>query len=110
MTKAKATKKSKRDYEKELVEGLIALMEEGTNPWEKDWRGRRYGDHRNLVTGHVYTGSNPALLELQMAMRGVDIPLWIPFGAGKTKGWHPRKGSKGCCLVMPFQFEKDVIG
>ena len=39
MTKAKATKKSKRDYEKELVEGLIALMEEGTNPWEKDWRG-----------------------------------------------------------------------
>lgn len=110
MTKAKATKKSKRDYETELVEGLITLMEEGTNPWEKDWRGRRYGDHRNLVTGHVYTGSNPALLELQMAMRGVDIPLWIPFGAGKTKGWHPRKGSKGCCLVMPFQFEKDVIG
>ena len=101
MTKAKATKKSKRDYEKELVEGLIALMEEGTNPWEKDWRGRRYGDHRNLVTGHVYTGSNPALLELQMAMRGVDIPLWIPFGAGKTKGGTPAKDPKAAAWSCP---------
>ena len=107
MTKAKS-KKAKRDYEGDLVAGLIELMEQGTNPWQKDWDGCKYGTaHRNLINGHIYRGSNPALLELQMNIRGVDMPLWVPRGAGIAKGWWPRKGSQSACIVMPFTFDKE---
>ena len=30
------TKRAKRDYEADLVNGLIELMTAGTNPWQKD--------------------------------------------------------------------------
>ena len=100
--------KSKRDYEADLVNGLIELMEQGTNPWQRDWRGSTKGGHRNLITGHHYSGSNPALLELQMMLRGSDLPLWLPSGGAKAKGWYPRKGSKACCIVMPFQYTKEL--
>jgi len=101
------TKKSRRDYEADLVNGLIELMEAGTNPWQRSWRGRAGSHHRNLISGHIYTGGNPALLELQMMLRGVDCPLWLPIGAAKAKGWYPRKGSKACCIVMPFFVDKE---
>lgn len=32
------SKKSRRDYEADLVNGLIELMESGTNPWQRSWR------------------------------------------------------------------------
>ena len=112
-SKAKSKSKAKsnytkRDYEADLVNGLIELMEQGTNPWQRDWRGSTKGGHRNLITGHCYTGSNPALLELQMMLRGTDLPLWLPIGGAKTKGWYPRKGSKGCCIIMPYQYTKEL--
>jgi len=102
-------KRAKRDYEADLVNGLIELMTAGTNPWQKDWISR-YSDpsHRNLITGHLYRGSNPALLELQMQLRGVDCPLWVPIGMAKAKSWYPKKGSKACCIVMPFFVDKEV--
>ena len=106
-TKAKNTK-TRRDYEADLVNGLIELMEAGTDPWARDWRGSQAGQHRNMITGHHYSGGNPALLELQMMLRGSSLPLWVPIGMAKAKGWYPRKGSKACCIVMPFFFEKDA--
>lgn len=106
-TATKSTK-TRRDYEADLVAGLIELMEAGTDPWSREWRGSQAGQHRNLLTGHNYSGGNPALLELQMAMRGSDLPLWVPIGMAKARGWYPRKGSKACCIVMPFFFEKDA--
>lgn len=109
-TRKRSTTKTKtrRDYEADLVNGLIELMEAGTNPWARDWRGSQTGQHRNMITGHHYSGGNPALLELQMMLRGADLPLWVPIGMAKAKGWYPRKGSKGCCIIRPFFFETDA--
>ena len=108
-TKASSKPKyTKRDYEADLVNGLIELMEQGTNPWQRDWRGSTKGGHRNLISGHNYTGSNPALLELQMMLRGSDLPLWLPSKGAKDKGWYPRKGSKSCCIIMPFKYTKEL--
>ena len=103
------TKKKRRDYEGDLVAGLIELMEAGTNPWQKEWTAASYIPHTNLVTGAAYKGSNPALLELQMQIRGSQLPLWIPGGQGKAKGWRPRKGSKACCICMPMTITKDKL-
>ena len=99
-------KKQRRDYEADLVAGLIELMEAGTNPWQREWSIAFGTPHTNLTTGAIYKGSNPALLELQMQIRGSSIPLWIPGGQGKAKGWRPKKGSKACCICMPMTITK----
>ena len=107
-TTKQTPRKSRRDYEADLVNGLIELMQSGTNPWQKDWISR-FSDpaHRNLINGHRYSGSNPALLELQMQLRGVDCPLWVPIGMAKARSWYPKKGSKACCIVMPLFIDKE---
>jgi len=87
--------------EEKLVGGLIELLEAGVNPWQREWRGQRLGQHRNLLSGTPYHGGNPALLEMQLAMRGSDLPLWAGHGQAKAQGWHPRKGSKGCYILRP---------
>lgn len=88
--------------EERLCSQLIALIEQGVNPWRKPWNPSRCGQHRNLLTAKPYSGSNPALLELQLAMRASDLPLWIGFHQAAAMGWHPRKGSHGCLIYRPL--------
>ena len=102
-------KRTRRDYEGDLVAGLIDLMESGTNPWQREWTAASAVPHMNLTTKQPYKGSNPALLELQMQMRGSSLPLWIPGGQGKARGWRPKKGSKACCICMPMTITKDKL-
>lgn len=99
--KRSARKTSGPSPEEKLVSGLIELLEQGVNPWQRDWRGSAAGQHRNFISGSAYHGGNPALLEMQMAMRGSDLPLWTGHGQAKERGWYPRKGSRGCYIVRP---------
>ena len=105
-TATKAKTKTRKAYdgpsaEEKLVSSLVELLESGVNPWRKEWDCQASGNHRNLLTGHEYRGSNPALLEFQMAVRGSTIPLWLGAAQAKAQGWYPRKGSKGCYVVRP---------
>ena len=73
-TATKAKPKARKAYdgpsaEEKLVSSLVELLESGVNPWRKEWDCQASGNHRNLLTGHEYRGSNPALLEFQMAVR-----------------------------------------
>lgn len=88
--------------EERLCSQLIALIEQGVNPWRKPWNPSRCGQHRNLLTAKPYSGSNPTLLELQLALRPSDLPLWIGFHQAAAMGWHPRKGSHGCLIYRPL--------
>jgi antirestriction protein ArdC len=103
---ATATRKpsTRRKYdgpspEEKMVAQLCGLIESGVNPWRKEWKGS--GAHRNLLTGHVYTGCNPAILEWGQAARQSDYSLWVGPSMLKSKGWHPKKGSKGCYILAP---------
>ena len=101
--KATATK-GRRTYdgpspEEKMTQQLVDLMEAGVNPWRKRWTGG--GAHRNLLTGHVYTGANPAILEWGQAARESDLPLWVGPGMAKARKWFPKKGSKGCYILAP---------
>lgn len=88
--------------EEQLVSDLIELMERSDlPPWQKPWTGGNSGRHRNLITGHVYTGANPILLEMGAIMRGHHLPLWVGFGAAKSKGWQVKKGSKSVRILRP---------
>jgi antirestriction protein ArdC len=88
--------------EEKLCEALIELLEQGVNPWRRDWAQHgQQGQHRNLITGQPYRGSNPAVLEMWSACRGFALPLWLGAAQAKAEGWHPRKGSKGCYVLRP---------
>lgn len=86
--------------EEKLCAELVAVMEAGVNPWRKPWRAEQ-GHHRNPVSGAVYSGANPIVLELAMCVRGTDLPLWVGYGQAKSRGWHPRKGSKAALILRP---------
>lgn len=105
-TTAKA-RKARKTYEgptaeEKLCQALVDLLEQGTNPWRRDWaQFAHQGPHRNLITGQPYRGSNPAVLEMWAACRGFSLPLWLGGAQAKAEGWHPRKGSKGCYVLRP---------
>ena len=90
--------------DEDLTQHLINLLQQNINPWHRDWTtffGK--GPHRNIDSGHEYSGSNPAILELWTALRCYSHPLWIGAGQGKKHNWMPRKGSKGCAIMLPVQ-------
>ena len=87
--------------EEVLVTDLVTLMESSDlPPWRREWTGQQ-GEHRNLVTGAAYRGSNPILLELGAMMRGHTQPLWVGGAQAKAEGWFPRKGTKSVRIVRP---------
>lgn len=84
-----------------LVQDLCTLMEQSDlAPWRRDWAGHQ-GEHRNLLSGHHYRGSNPILLELGSMLRGLTMPLWLGGAEAKARGWFPRKGSKAVRIIRP---------
>jgi antirestriction protein ArdC len=87
--------------EEALTNDLIALLESGVAPWRRPWNKSAGIHHTNVITGHVYRGGNPMLLELGMAMRGATLPLWCGFAEAKKLGIFPRKGSKAARIVRP---------
>ena len=87
--------------EEQLAADLVALMESSElPPWRREWHGHS-GNHRNLVTGSEYSGSNPLLLELGSLSRGHTLPLWLGAGQGKPLGWWPQKGTRACRIIRP---------
>lgn len=104
MTKTAARKRKTYDgptSEEILVADLVALMESSElPPWRREWAGHQ-GEHRNLLSGHHYRGSNPILLELGSMLRGHTLPLWLGGAEAKARDWWPRKGSKAVRIVRP---------
>ena len=84
-----------------LVASLIALMEQGTAPWRREWSSRRGGHHVNLLSGRPYRGANPILLTIGLHQRGATLPYWCGAGEARAHGLHPRTGSKAVIVLRP---------
>jgi len=87
--------------EEKLVASLVALLEAGTTPWQREWDAASGGHHVNLLSGRRYRGANPALLTLGMHLRGAALPYWCGFAEAKALGIFPRKGSKAVHVLRP---------
>lgn len=93
-----------------LVASLIALMEQGTAPWRREWDNTSGGHHVNLFTGRPYRGANPILLTIGLHQRGVSLPYWCGVGEAKAHGLHPRTGSKAVTVLRPQLRRKTRTG
>ena len=108
-TRSKAKPKTKKPTpEEKLVEELINLMESGKQPWRKEWDCTNGGKQQNILSHHIYTGQNPALLAFYQMARGYPLPLWAGGGQIKSKGWKIRKGSKACYICVPSKYQIEV--
>ena len=108
-TRSKTKPKSKKPTpEEKLVAELITLMESGKQPWRKEWDCTNGGKQQNILSHHIYTGQNPALLAFYQMARGYPLPLWAGGGQIKTKGWKIRKGSKACYICVPSKYQIEV--
>ena len=75
-TATRAKSKSKKPTpEEKLVAELITLMESGKQPWRKEWDCTNGGNQQNILSHHIYTGQNPALLSFYQIARGSSTPM-----------------------------------
>jgi antirestriction protein ArdC len=77
---------------------IVALLEQGTVPWQKPWTSARGEDcfPRNLVSRKPYRGINTFLLHAMM----FESPFWLTFKQAQELGGHVRKGEKSCPIIF----------
>jgi len=85
-------KKSKRDYEAEITNKVIAQLEKGVAPWHKSWVGGISLALRE--NGQPYRGYNQFIL----SMSGYASPYWFTYKKATELGGQVRKGEKGTAI------------
>ena len=100
----------KADYvkpEQVIVNELIQALESGnTKLWRKEWTVK--GGFRNVLSGHQYKGSNPALLCFQSSIRNWHLPLFIGGGQARSINCTIKKGSKSARILQPLLREYET--
>lgn len=108
-TKKSSSKKSapKVDAYERITNAMIALLEAGTVPWRKPWRGGAANAPKSLATGRNYRGINVFILHCAAMARGYRSPLWCTFNQAKKRGGSVMKGEKGTQVVLWRWIEKE---
>ena len=71
-----------------VTERVLRMLEQGTVPWKRPWRGGAAGVPRSLASGKPYRGINPFLL----AAAGYDSPYWLTWNQAKKLGGRILEG------------------
>lgn len=87
-----------------FVEHVIASLEKGKIPWEKDWSTSQAP--YNSVTEKPYTGKNNLILNVMGDDKGYTDPRWMTYNQAKEKGWQVKKGEKSVPLKYVYQVDK----
>jgi antirestriction protein ArdC len=80
-----------------VTERIIALLEQGTVPWQKPWANTGEDSMpRNLVSGKPYRGVNVFLLHAM----SYGTPFFLTYKQAQALGGTIRKGEKACPVVF----------
>jgi antirestriction protein ArdC len=95
--------KSRAEIEQDVTDLLIKKLEEGTAPWQKEWRGTStvFGGAlpRSLSSKKAYRGINPFMLELA----GYESPWWATWNQiTKTYGGRIKREECGNSTMVIF--------
>jgi len=78
-----------------VTQRIMAMLENGTVPWQKPWSSKS-GKPKNLVSNKEYNGINIYLLGSQ----NYECPYWLSFKQATERGGCVRKGEKGTPVVL----------
>jgi len=93
MTKSNTPKSSVYDI---ITERITTLLEQGTVPWHKPWKGSGSAAPKNLRSGATYRGINTFLL----SCAPYQSPYWLSYKQAADRGGQVKKGEKGMPVVF----------
>ena len=101
----------KFDTYQDVTDAIIAQLEAGTKPWQKDWQGGSLTMPRR-ITGQRYRGINVLLLWASAMQQGLTGDRWMTFKQATDLGGKVRKGSKGTRIVFfkPLEVRDPATG
>lgn len=102
---------AKFDTYQDVTDAIIAQLEAGTRPWQKDWQGGSLSMPRRF-TGTPYRGINVLLLWASAMQQGLTGERWFTFKQAKDLGGKVRKGAKGTRIVFfkPLEIRDTATG
>lgn len=77
-------------FHEEFAARVIAMLENGTAPWQKPWTPAKELAPYNPISGVTYRGGN----RLWLSMLSTGDPRWMTFKQAVKAGYKIRKGSK----------------
>lgn len=89
----------KTDVYAEVTATIVAALEAGTVPWRRPWRTDGSA-MQNPVSGTVYRGINPFLLDIAAMSGGFSSPYWVTFKQAQARGGNVRAGEKSTMVVF----------
>ncbi len=92
------------DSRREIVQGLIDMMESGKLDWSRGWSIAALLP-QNPVSGVTYNGGNRMRLMYDAMTHGYDDPRYMTYVQAQQKGWQVKRGAKGR-LCEKWIFEK----
>jgi antirestriction protein ArdC len=87
----------RRDFRREVTDGIITMLENGVAPWQKPWNpaDASLDMPTNPTTGKPYRGGNAIHLMATGLSRGYGDPRWMTYRQAAALTWQVRKGEKG---------------
>lgn len=98
----------KQDIHQKITDQIIAALEAGTAPWQREWKGAGQPLHMPLRhTGQLYRGINVLLLWIAAQERGFGNSRWLTYRQAQAIGAQVRKGERGTAVVYYGQVTKE---
>lgn len=108
MTKAKQKSKATDKYQL-ITDQICQLLETGVKPWHKPWKGgHNHRPFQNLITHHIYTGSNLLWCMISNLYHGYESPYYVTFLQAKQQGWKIKEGSKSTWIRFAGTGSKEI--
>lgn len=103
-------KENKKTADEQFAEEIIARLEAGTTPWQREWAiNEAYREeYHNCVSGKEYHGANILRLFIVSEMRGYDDRRFITYQQAKDKGWQVRRGEKGTQITFWKAYKQEA--
>ena len=95
----------KNDVYQIITDRIIGLLEAGTVPWRRPWKGGEQAP-RNFVSRKAYRGINLFLLHAA----GFASPFWLTFRQVQSLDGRVKKGEKSFPVVFWKMFEEQEEG
>src|SRR5258708_35870070 len=95
----------KRDVYQVVTDRIIRLLESGTVPWHRPWKGGNQAP-KNMISRKTYRGINFFLLNAA----GFQSPFWLTFKQVQSLDARIKKGEHAFPVVFWKIFEEEKNG